>query len=561
MEVRRRNFLPTGRGTVGLGIYPSPVSDSPTRCQVEIQQRQLVNPERSLHCERPTSSKGMTGGSPSYLDTPLTRAPAFPTNYSRRSSASSPTPKPRGPAAPTSALVCSAKEPTASERIWTHVVISTPATLQKFIDCSNASTSRSERATLVRILEVELGEDVSVFPEGFELLVPRLRGLRAFSPPQITSVAAAAVLLSLYPDLVVLDIPPPMFAHAVISGSANGGAEDVDVVLSRAVDVAAVARGAGRLKCLRLEYGILLAPHHLVNWEGNSVRGSLTDFEVSNARRPLSSDGTIMGSIGDFELRLPIPSAAGRLPRCSTSIALPFADTPRSSTDTGPLPSSRMPNQPLVAYLFPELLQQVFQDLPNSRGASANLRIWTLVVLRSPGALQRFMDCARVHPREPAVAVSYTINSFTTGGAFCATMVAFITQLQGLRELLDVDWSAMDSMDGGPSVPVIAAFVSSCPELIALDIPIPPNACDTRKLGEDEVEDLNLALTHGANLDVMKRGIGALKRLRLMGPLYEPVDIRFFNLRLRSVRAPLVELRVIFLKLDAGPFIFPHILK
>ncbi|RKO82961.1 hypothetical protein BDK51DRAFT_50432 [Blyttiomyces helicus] len=93
----------------------------------------------------------------------------------------------------------------------------------------------------------------------------------------------------------------------------------------------------------------------------------------------------------------------------------------------------------------------------------------------------------------------------------------------------------------GPAVSTIAAILSSCPELVVIDIPIPTGAFMKESVG-DEDDDSLLASTHGFDLDTVRCAVRKLKRLSL-APSLLGAEAMVCKLLLRSVGSPLVELR------------------
>ncbi|RKO89926.1 hypothetical protein BDK51DRAFT_40914 [Blyttiomyces helicus] len=121
------------------------------------------------------------------------------------------------------AVVCREWNPVASERLWTHVVVSSPHMVRSFTNTiGKGGASATKLATTVRTLKQEFFDWEAM--DDFAGVVHRLEGLRLFAtywrvvdfpyPRQLTlfgppiSVVVTALLLSC-PRLEVLSIPAP----------------------------------------------------------------------------------------------------------------------------------------------------------------------------------------------------------------------------------------------------------------------------------------------------------------------------------------------------------------
>ncbi|RKO84741.1 hypothetical protein BDK51DRAFT_29126, partial [Blyttiomyces helicus] len=200
-----------------------------------------------------------------------------------------------------------------------------------------------------------------------------------------------------------------------------------------------------------------------------------------------------------------------------------------------------------ITSLPPELMHQVFAELPNSQidgrrchdlraaalvcrtwGHAASARIWTHVVLRTFDTLQKFTYCTRISHAQRASFVRVLELRFGAWIRFPGSGLEELAPcLRGLREFVAADWiTPKDHRGFGPRVSTIAAFLCSCPDLVVLSIPTP----QTRHGGEDWVGT--------------------------MGGEEKPLDLdamRFLTLLLESVRAPLVELSLRYMRWSLEP--------
>ncbi|RKO85226.1 hypothetical protein BDK51DRAFT_44566 [Blyttiomyces helicus] len=155
-------------------------------------------------------------------------------------------------------LVCREWEPAASECLWTHVVIHREDKLREFMRCSHAGVNLSERAASVRILELDI-EDWRDLTVEFARFVHRRPGLRAlivrhgYTAVEGATFAVIARVLSSCSNLVVLETAAPVSTPRIFEPNATGsGYEDAALDAGPGLDLDAVMRGVGRLKCLRL---------------------------------------------------------------------------------------------------------------------------------------------------------------------------------------------------------------------------------------------------------------------------------------------------------------------
>ncbi|RKO89476.1 hypothetical protein BDK51DRAFT_37417 [Blyttiomyces helicus] len=225
------------------------------------------------------------------------------------------------------ALVCRSWNPAASERLWTHVVLTSPLKVRLFTRSISGGTSAATHAATARTLDLNINDWDAV--ENFAGFVHLLKGLRVFAafcrPVDSTKaierprfglpIAVVAALLSSCPTLEVLYIPTATLlpsgwesdAKGCVDGGMNvdvdvdvddesdvdddldvndndgdsdsdgdgdidvdvdvdfdvdfnvdvdgDGEEDVATALSLGFDLAAVVRGVGRLKGLRIQGG------------------------------------------------------------------------------------------------------------------------------------------------------------------------------------------------------------------------------------------------------------------------------------------------------------------
>ncbi|RKO88490.1 hypothetical protein BDK51DRAFT_27364 [Blyttiomyces helicus] len=173
-----------------------------------------------------------------------------------------------------------------------------------------------------------------------------------------------------------------------------------------------------------------------------------------------------------------------------------------------------------ATYLPTQLLQQVFREFPNSRiegsqcsdiravslvcrawDPAASARIWTHVVLREDRALGTFIKCVRASRAKRAVIVRILEFRFNHWDARAHSDFAILAPLlRGLRQFVGGDRLVSEDLKlVGPRVSTIALFLSSCPDLVALDVPAP--GAWMEKLQVDEGEDLMLASKYEFELD------------------------------------------------------------
>ncbi|RKO87488.1 hypothetical protein BDK51DRAFT_43293 [Blyttiomyces helicus] len=171
---------------------------------------------------------------------------------------------------------------------------------------------------------------------------------------------------------------------------------------------------------------------------------------------------------------------------------------------------------------------------------AASARIWTHVVLHSDRALRTFVVCLRVSRAKHAAIVRTREFRFNRWHLHARSDFAFLVpELRGLRQFVAGDRLVSKALKlSGPYISIVALFLTSCPGLVALDVPAPCGYMENFR--EDEGEDLVLASKYGFKLKAAISAIGKLKHLRLVGPDFP--SRRFLRLLLRSVTSRLVEL-------------------
>ncbi|RKO85573.1 quinon protein alcohol dehydrogenase-like superfamily, partial [Blyttiomyces helicus] len=103
-----------------------------------------------------------------------------------------------------------------------------------------------------------------------------------------------------------------------------------------------------------------------------------------------------------------------------------------------------------------------------AQASAAAARIWTHVLLRSPESVRALMECSRVSERRKDRAAIVRVVEMQIkrwlGGV--EDFAGFVSRLRGVRAFV-----ARDMMGRvGPPIAVVAAFLASCPQLVALDV-------------------------------------------------------------------------------------------
>ncbi|RKO92304.1 hypothetical protein BDK51DRAFT_26919 [Blyttiomyces helicus] len=199
--------------------------------------------------------------------------------------------------------------------------------------------------------------------------------------------------------------------------------------------------------------------------------------------------------------------------KCATQHCSPFAALLTTlgtelfnGKDVEPSPATRN------TYIPPELLQQIFVHLPDSRtkgsrcrdlcfatlvcrawGHAAAARIWTHVVIHMRAALARILDLR---------------FGGWMRGPYCLSVLA--PYLRGLRELRVADWITPNDHSGfGPPVSTIVEFPCSCPERVVLSIPAPQTRRGEEWEGSEDGEEQR---PPAFDLDAVRNSAGRLKR-------------------------------------------------
>ncbi|RKO87998.1 hypothetical protein BDK51DRAFT_51695 [Blyttiomyces helicus] len=206
-------------------------------------------------------------------------------------------------------------EPSASARIWTHVVLRTGPALEKFVNC--ARTSRAKLAAIVRVLKLRCREwerDWSKFapviPQlGLRALVALnwidLKGRAAGAP-----VSTIAAFLSSCPGGARYHGPGSPCPNAKKCDGNEG--EDVILVSTHGFDLDAIRWAIEKLKRMRIGGFIQWTEMALCNLLLRSVRCSLVKLSLLNLHWPHVTfpgiDAASLRNLEDLELVLHDPN-------------------------------------------------------------------------------------------------------------------------------------------------------------------------------------------------------------------------------------------------------------